>query len=223
MNNVIAIDGPGGAGKSTVALKLAEKLGYKYLDTGAMYRALTYKILKENININNKEKVIELAQNTKITFTPSKENKKQRILIDNKDVTEHIRNEKIDKNVSMVAQIKGIREYLVKQQQKIAKKGKIIMDGRDIGTNVLPDADFKFYINASLDERARRRFLDEKNKKSEITYEKIKENLIKRDKIDTNRKHSPLKKADDAVEIDTTNLTIKETVDCLLDIITRGE
>lgn len=212
----IAIDGPAGAGKSTVAKKIAEKLNINYIDTGAMYRALTLKLLMNNIDINNKASVVNILKDTSIDFN------KGHIFLDNKIVDKQIRNNSINKNVSNVAKIKEVRDVLVKIQREIANNKSVIMDGRDIGTIVLPDANYKFYITASVDERAKRRYkeLIEKGEKN-ITLDKIKEEIIKRDKIDSTREFAPLVQSNDAIEIDTTNMDIDETVQFILSIINK--
>lgn len=212
----IAIDGPAGAGKSTVAKKIAEKLNINYIDTGAMYRALTLKLLTHNIDINNKASVVNILKDTSIDFN------KGHIFLDNKIVDKQIRNNSINKNVSNVAKVKEVRDELVKIQREIANNKSVVMDGRDIGTIVLPDANYKFYITASVDERAKRRYkeLIEKGEKN-ITLDKIKEEIIKRDRIDSTRKFTPLTKSNDAIKIDTTNMNIEETTQFILAIINK--
>ena len=212
----IAIDGPAGAGKSTVAKKIAEKLNINYIDTGAMYRALTLKLLTHNIDINNKASVVNILKDTSIDFN------KGHIFLDNKIVDKQIRNNSINKNVSNVAKVKEVRDELVKIQREIANNKSVVMDGRDIGTIVLPDANYKFYITASVDERAKRRYkeLIEKGEKN-ITLDKIKEEIIKRDRIDSTRKFAPLTKSNDAIKIDTTNMNIEETTQFILAIINK--
>ena len=212
---VIAIDGPGGSGKSTVARQLAEKLDYDYLDTGAMYRAVTWLAIKKNIDVNDKEGLTDLADSINISFN------KKKVFINNKDVTDLIRSPLIDKNVSYVARIKGVRKRMVILQREIARKGGIVVDGRDIGSRVLPGADIKVYLTASLEERAQRRYNDIK-KKDNITLEDVRNELEKRDRIDKNRDISPLMKTDDASYIDTTDLSINEVVSKIINLI-NGE
>ncbi|MFW6305982.1 MAG: (d)CMP kinase [Bacillota bacterium] len=216
---VIAIDGPAGAGKSTISKILANKLGFRYLDTGAMYRAITYLALKKDINISNYDEINNMMENIEICFYPPQQDGKSHIVINEEDVTDKIRTTIIDQNVSAIAKIKIVRESMVKIQRSIAEYGNIIMDGRDIGSRVLPDADYKFFITASLEERARRRFLDIQKKSDNISYEEVKNKIAHRDKIDTERKISPLIKATDAVLIDTTNFTIEKAVEKILDIV----
>ena len=208
---VIAIDGPAGAGKSTVAKKVADTLEYIYIDTGAMYRALTLKALKQNIDLDSKEEVSNMAQNSEVKF--EKVNEKERVILDGEDVTDKIRTNKVSNNVSLVAKIKAVRERLVKLQREMAAQGGVVMDGRDIGTVVLPDADVKVFLNATVEERTMRRYEDLKESGEEVDFEKLKQEIIRRDEIDKNREVSPLKKAEDAHEVDTTNLSISEVVE----------
>ena len=222
MSQVIAIDGPAGAGKSTIAKKLANILNYNYLDTGAMYRAVTYSILQNKIDINNKEEIKNLLQNINISILPSKKNEPTKILLNQKEITQEIRKPKINKFVSKVAKIKIIRDKLVRQQRQIGSKNNIILDGRDIGTRVFPEADFKFFLTASLDERAKRRYHEIKDNNPDLTLKQIKHKLKKRDQIDKKRQHSPLVIAEDAIEIDTTKLNINEVLSLILDRL-KGE
>lgn len=208
MENVIAIDGPGGAGKSTIACLLAEELGYLHLDTGAMYRAVTLAALNQNINFNDEEALTETAEEIEIDF-----NKDGDIFLNGENVSSEIRSQAVNENVSKTAAVKGVRETLVEMQKKLAEKHKVVMDGRDITTVVLPDAEHKFYLTASLEERARRRYEEMKSKDMQVSLEDIKENIKNRDKFDSEREHSPLKKAEDAVEIDSTELSIEEVVE----------
>ena len=211
---VIAVDGPAGAGKSTIAKKIAEILQVEYIDTGAMYRALTLKIIKAGVDSKDIKNIIKIINSTSIYF------KDNHIFLDGTRVDEEIRKNIINNNVSNVAKIKEVREEMVKVQQKMAKESNIIMDGRDIGTVVLPNANFKFFVTASVEERARRRYKEllERNEKN-ISYEQTLAEIIERDKIDSTRKVAPLKKAADAFEIDTTNKTIEEGVDEIINII----
>ncbi len=211
---VIAVDGPAGAGKSTIAKKIAEILQVEYIDTGAMYRALTLKIIKAGVDSKDIKNIIKIINSTSIYF------KDNHIFLDGTRVDEEIRKNIINNNVSNVAKIKEVREEMVKVQQKMAKESNIIMDGRDIGTVVLPNANFKFFVTASVEERARRRYKEllERNEKN-ISYEQTLAEILERDKIDSTRKVAPLKKAADAFEIDTTNKTIEEGVDEIINII----
>lgn len=202
----IAIDGPAGSGKSTISQAIAKKLGINYLDTGAMYRICTLNVLNKDIDLDADDEIIKVTKDIMIDI------KDGRFFLNEVDVSEEIRTEKVSKNVSRVASILEVRQQMVILQKQIAKKNDVIMDGRDIGTHVLPNADFKFYLNASIDERARRRFNEQKENNKNVSYEAIKKNIVKRDKLDMNRDHAPLIKADDAIEIDTTNMSIDEVV-----------
>jgi cytidylate kinase len=207
----IAIDGPAAAGKSTVAKIVAERLEYVYIDTGAMYRALTYKAILNKVDLNNPSQLMSILDNTDITLLPGSEG--QIVLLDKKDVTAQIRTAEVTNNVSFVAVHEGVRKEMVKRQQELASKGGVVMDGRDIGTHVLPNAEVKVFLLASVDERAQRRHAENLQKGYPSDLNKLKEEIAQRDKIDSERKVSPLKKAGDAVEIDTTSLSIQQVVD----------
>lgn len=216
----IAIDGPAGAGKSTVAKKLAKLLGFTYIDTGAMYRAITLKVLRENISLKDEERIVEVARKSDISLDG------ERVFLDGEDVSEEIRKPIISQKVSVVSQIPEVREILVKKQRKIAEGKNVVMDGRDIGTVVLPDAQFKFFLTASLEERARRRYEELKNKGTEVKYEEVLEEIKKRDSLDSGRKTSPLTIPEGAILIDTTDLTEEEVVERVYEAIrknTKGE
>jgi cytidylate kinase len=217
----IAIDGPAGAGKSTVAKLVAEKLGYIYIDTGAMYRAITWKALVNKISVEDEIRMARLAQNTVIDFYVDIQTKKQLIFCDGQDVTEEIRSPEVSKLVSHVAKIPGVRLVLLKQQQLLATKNNVVMDGRDIGSNVLPNAPFKFFLTASVEERARRRFLELSNKGYKISQADVVTEIIERDKIDQERSVAPLVKTSDAIEIDTSFLKPVEVVNKIISIINR--
>ncbi|WP_313756488.1 (d)CMP kinase [Tissierella sp.] len=215
-NITIAIDGPAGAGKSTIAKKIAEDLSVEYVDTGAMYRALTLKVLRLGVNPLSANDVINVLKNTSIDF------KGNHIYLDDIQVDEKIRDTIINKNVSFVAQIKEVREGMVKIQQELARTKSIVMDGRDIGTVVLPNADFKFFLTASVEERANRRYKEllEKGEKG-ISYEQVKFDIENRDRIDSTREIAPLVESKDAHRIDTTNKTIDQSVEEVISIV-RG-
>ncbi len=217
MKNVIAIDGPGGAGKSTIAKLLAKKLNYLHLDTGAMYRAVTLAALNNDINFKAEAELVELAKNINITFDRSGD-----IYLNGQNVSAEIRTAEVNNYVSQTAAVKGVREVLVKKQQQLAQNNKVVMDGRDITTVVLPEAPHKFFLTASLEERAKRRYQEVKSKKEDADFEKIKNSIARRDKLDSEREHSPLKKADDAVLVDTTDLSINQVLDKMIAII-EGE
>jgi cytidylate kinase len=209
----IAIDGPAGSGKSTVAKAVSEALNITYLDTGAMYRMVTLNVLNENIDFEDEKKIQKLLDDIKIEFI------NQRLLLNGKDVTETIRNSEVAKHVSKIAAISEVRKKLVKMQQEIAKGQNIVMDGRDIGTHVLPDAEYKFFLVASVEERARRRMEDFNAQKIQITMKELMDDIQNRDQQDMNRVVSPLKQAEDAILIDTTHMTIKEVIDFILEEI----
>ena len=223
MKLAIAIDGPAGSGKSTAARELAQKIHFKYLDTGAMYRAVTLKVLKEDLDVNHEKKIVTFTKKLQLDFTPASGNKKSRIFVNNKDVTDKLRQPPVNENVSRIARIKGVRQLMVEKQRELANNGNIIMDGRDIGSKVLPEADYKFYITATLEERARRRYQDIKEKDPDISFEEVKKSVARRDKIDSERSYSPLIKPKDAYEIDTTHLSVQEVVNKLYKIISEGE
>ncbi|MCG8639426.1 MAG: (d)CMP kinase [Desulfobacterales bacterium] len=208
---VIAIDGPAGAGKSTTAKEIALRLGYKYIDTGAMYRAITFLALKENISMDSSKDLTKLAEEAEINFSPLTQDENI-VYLNKRDVTEEIRTTEVNENVSFVAKVPGVRAALVKKQRLLAEIGSVIMDGRDIGTVVLPDADLKIYLTASLETRAQRRLDEMKDHGVDVDYRQIKNNLFNRDKIDSHREVAPLKKADDAIEIDTTGMTAEQVI-----------
>lgn len=223
MKSVIAIDGPAGAGKSTIAKKLAKRFNYRYLDTGAMYRAVTWYLIDNNIDISNKKKLTEIAKDIDISFKTDKKNGSTYIYINGKNVTNKIRKNKVDKNVSNVAKVSGVRTEMVKIQQEIAEEGEIVVDGRDIASRVLPDADLKIYLTATVEERARRRHNELLEKDIASDLEKVKKEIKERDYIDKNRKNSPLVKTEDAILIDSTDLSIEEVLDKISSLIKEGE
>ncbi|MDS1030675.1 (d)CMP kinase [Bacillota bacterium LX-D] len=218
----IAIDGPAGAGKSTVAKLIAKKLGYLYVDTGAMYRALAWKALQEKFSYQDVKNIIKLAQKTEIVLTKSKHTSAQKVFCDGFDVTEEIRTPEVSEFVSQIAQIPEVREVFLHQQRKFAKDGNVVMDGRDIGSNVLPDAAHKFFLTASLEERTKRRYNELKCKGYNLTMEQIRQDIARRDQLDSKRKAAPLVKALDAVEIDTSNLSPRQVASVIENII-KGE
>ena len=212
---IIAIDGPAGSGKSTSAKLIAKKLGYVYIDTGAMYRAITYLAL-ENEAIKDESRIIELARNCKIDL--NYEDGKVIVLLDDRNVSKEIRSANVNSHVSDVSKISEVRKVLVEKQREMGAKGKgVVMEGRDIGTVVFPNADVKIFLTASLDIRANRRTKEYNETGSKVLVDDIKSNLSNRDKIDSSRNDSPLTKASDAVEVDTTNVTIDEQVNIILE------
>ncbi len=215
---IITLDGPSGSGKSTVAKLVANKLGFKYLDTGAMYRAVTLYMLENHIDIKNEKEVIEALNKLNIGF-----DSKCRIYLDSKDVSDYIRGDRVVKSVSEVSAISLVRRNMVDLQRNIAKDDNYILDGRDTGSVVFPNADFKFYIDASIEERAKRRYKEELSKGKDISFEEIKESIKKRDEYDSNREYSPLIVPKSAVIIDTTNMAIDEVVEKITDIVLNRE
>ena len=207
---IIAVDGPAGAGKSTISKLIAKKLNINYIDTGAMYRAVTYKCLSEGIDVKNEEAVIEIAKRTDIDFRDNN------VYLDSKVVNEEIRTREVSANVSDVAKIKEVRYLMVDVQREIGTRNDVILDGRDIGSYVFPNADYKFFLVATPEERGRRRYKELCEKGFEGTLEEIIKDIEKRDEIDSNREFAPLKKADDAIEIDTTGLGIDEVVEAVV-------
>lgn len=218
----VAIDGPASSGKSTVAKIIAKRFGYVYCDTGAMYRSVTWAALENGIDVSDTKQVIDLARRIKITFEPGQPD--QRVFVDGHEVTKDIRTEKIAANVSAVAAIPEVRAQMVEQQRQIAQAGGIVMDGRDIGTTVLPDAQVKVFLVASAHERARRRY--EENLQKGLATQSLDEleAAIKlRDQKDSTRKVSPLTQAKDAILIDTTSLTIDQVVDGISALIKKNQ
>jgi cytidylate kinase len=221
---IIAIDGPAAVGKSTIGKLIAQKLGFLYIDTGAIYRAITWKVLKNNLSVNNEDLISILVSKTQIKINRVSSNSLKdyyHIFIDGKDVTEEIRDPKIDQNVSQIAKLPKIRKQLISLQKKLAKEGNIIMEGRDIGSVILPYADIKLYFIASEEERTKRRYKELTDKGYKIDYKEVKKQIMKRDEIDSKRKYSPLAKAEDAVLIDSTEKTIEEVENEILKIIKR--
>lgn len=215
-NYIIAIDGPAGSGKSSTARELAKKLHYVYIDTGAMYRAITLAVIQKNIDLND----CNLDEFLKsITIELKYHNNSQLTILNGVDVSAEIRSLEVTSRVSEVSSIKEIREFLVTRQQILGNAGAIVMDGRDIGTVVFPNADFKFFLNASISQRAIRRMKELRRQEVNITYEELENQIAERDKYDSNREESPLRKADDAIEIDTTYLSFKEQVELLYNTI----
>ena len=203
----IAVDGPSGAGKSTIAKAIAKKLNIDYIDTGAMYRAVGYKMLKEGVALTDLDGLQQMLDNTVIDFSEGN------IYLDGEIVNDYIRTPEISKQASDCSAIGMVRKKLVNLQQKMGESKSVIMDGRDIGTVVFPDAEFKFFITASAEERARRRYEELIAKGQDVTFEQVLTDLNTRDHNDSTREITPLRKADDAVEVDTSAMNIEEVVD----------
>ena len=218
----VAVDGPAGSGKSTITKMVAKDLGYKYVDTGAMYRGLTYDFLKNNLTELD-EKKIELLL-SKVKFEVKFIDRVQYVFVNGEDVSEKIRTAEVSKFTSLFAKSPAVREFLIDTQRNLAMSNNIIMDGRDIASVVLPDADVKIFLTASVEERARRRVLDfERQGVVDIDFNKVKADIAARDYQDEKRDIAPLVKVDDAVLIDTTNLTITEVVEKMTELIKKAE
>lgn len=215
---VVAIDGPAGAGKSTVSKTVATRLGYTYIDTGAMYRAVALKVL-ENKSPLTEEAIIEAARDVEIDQQSVEGMTKT--FLDGRDVSTEIRTPEVSKIVSPVAKVGFVRERLTELQRKMATRGGVLMDGRDIGTVVLPNADVKIFLTASVGERARRRFEELKAKGFDVNLSEIEKDIATRDKIDSEREIAPLKQADDAILIDTTDKSIEEVVAAIIKLVGR--
>ncbi len=213
---IIAIDGPAGSGKSTIAKLVAKKLKLFYIDTGAMYRVLALKAKMLGIDPGDEKRLIELALNCDIQLDYDQSSGQLKVSCDGKDVTDDIRKPSIAQTVSFIAKIKEVREHMVILQRRMAEGKKAILEGRDTTTVVFPDAYKKFYLDADPQERAKRRFLEMKEKHISINEPDVVKDITQRDRIDTTREHSPLRRAHDAVYIDTTNLSIDEVVDCVI-------
>lgn len=213
----VAVDGPAGAGKSSISKIVAKKLGYLYIDTGAMYRSVTWAVLHNHIDVNNQKAVEALLPELDLTMEASDDSCK--VFIAGQDVTDFIRTPQVNNAVSIVASYKGVRQYLVERQRLMAEAGGVILDGRDIGSVVLPNADLKIYLTASVEARAMRRYLEVKGTVNEQTLEDIKESVMQRDDMDKNRKESPLIQVEDAVLVDSSEMTFDETVEHILHLV----
>ncbi len=209
---IIAIDGNSGCGKSTTAKMIAKRLSYRYIDSGAMYRAVTLFFIKNHINIEDKDEINQALEQIEINFIIDPTTKENLTLLNGKNVEDKIRTLQITQHVSEVSRISEVRSFLVEEQRRMGKEKEIVMDGRDIGTVVFPDAELKIFMTADLKVRASRRQIELKEKNEVIDYQVVLDNLAHRDYLDSTRKEGALKKAKDAVEIDTTNLTIKDQV-----------
>lgn len=213
----VAVDGPAGAGKSSISKIVAKKLGYLYIDTGAMYRSVTWAVLHNHIDVNNQKAVEALLPKLDLTMEASDDSCK--VFIAGQDVTDLIRTPQVNNAVSIVASYKGVRQYLVERQRLMAEAGGVILDGRDIGSVVLPNAELKIYLTASVEARAMRRYLEVKGTVNEQTLEDIKDSVMQRDDMDKNRKESPLIQVEDAVLVDSSEMTFDETVEHILHLV----
>jgi cytidylate kinase len=220
MSEIIAIDGTAGSGKSTIGKLLADHLNYLFVDTGVMYRAVTLAVLEKGINVEDESKVSRIAEEIEITLqTPSeKDGRDCDVLIDGEDATWDIRSPEVDNHVSIVSAYPAVRKTLSKKQRQIGLQGNVVMMGRDIGTIILPDANLKIYLDASIEERANRRYQERLSRGEKVDYEPILAVLRERDKIDSTREVAPLKPADDAVVIDTDGYSIQEVFAMILEL-----
>ena len=216
MGKIIAIDGPCGSGKGTVAKALAEKCNLVYIDTGAMYRGIAYLTLKNKLSLDDEEKIVELAKNTKMEF------KEGKLYLNGEDVSKEIRTMEVTNIVSPMSNNIKLREIMVNMQRNLASSCDVIMEGRDITTVVFPNADYKFYLDATLEERVKRRFKENQEKNIESTYEEVYNNIVSRDYVDMHKEVGALMRTDDQIYIDSTDLTIDEVVEKMFKII-EGE
>ncbi len=219
MGFIVAVDGPAGSGKGTITKKIAEEMNLTSIDTGAMYRSVTLAMLEANIKVDQIEKITKLLEQINIEF--KRFGNEQKIFLNGKDVSLEIRTKKVNENVSQVSAIGIVRTKMAELQREMAKSIDVIMEGRDIGTNVFPNADVKIYLDATPEERAKRRYLQNKENGIEIPFEEILENVKQRDFIDSTREIAPLKKAEDAIYIDSSNMSIEEVVNEIKNIISN--
>jgi cytidylate kinase len=219
--SIIAIDGPAASGKSTIGLRLANALDYIFFDTGVMYRAVTWLALERGVDVYDEDAVTALAEETQIDVAPASKSDGRAcdVLVDGRDVTWETRSRKIDENVSIVSAYAGVRTALSQQQRRIGQRGKIVMVGRDIGTVVLPDADLKIYLDATAEERARRRYDEIIARNGKADYDAILRRVVERDRIDSTRDVAPLKAAEDAVVLDSDKLTADEVFEQVLALV----
>ncbi len=212
--HVVAIDGPAGVGKTSTSKLVAGRLGYVYVDTGALYRAVAWKFLQEGVKLSDKKRLRDVLKGMSLQVKP--ERNRLRILIGGKDVTNRLRSRKITGLSSKVAAIAAVRKFLVEIQRKAGKKGGVVMEGRDIGTVIFPATPYKFFLTASIEMRAMRRYLELKGQGRDVVLSEIKRDIIARDRRDRGRKISPLRRAKDAVLVDSTNITMREVVNCIV-------
>lgn len=217
-SSTIAIDGPVAAGKSAVGAQLAIRLGYRFIDTGVMYRALTWAALRDNIDPDDESSVTKLADETKIDVTNSHSSEGRRIKVDDQDVTDSLRNSNVEYGVSRVSRFSGVRQAMVALQREFALQGMLIMAGRDIGTVVLPNADLKIFLTASSEERAKRRYREMEESGQSPKFNQVLEELLHRDKLDTERANSPLRPADTAHILNTESIELDQVVERILNL-----
>ena len=217
-NISVAIDGPSAAGKSTIAKMVAKKENFIYIDTGAMYRCVAYYCLTQKIDLNDEKAVEQAIEHIQIRLTPD-----NKVYLNDEDVSNQIRQDQVSLGASCVSKYQAVRSFLVDEQRKMAKAGNVILDGRDIGTVVLPNADLKIYQIASVETRAKRRYLENLERGLDADLETIKKEIEERDYQDTHREISPLKKAEDAIELDTSSLTLEEVVEHVLTLIQKAK
>ena len=217
MSFVVAIDGPAGSGKGTITKLVGEKTGLINIDTGAMFRCVTLAMLRQNIKLDEEDKIKQLLENIEIDLL--EEHGNQKVMLNGEDVTKEIREKNVNDFVSPVSTIKIVRNKLLDLQRKVAEGKKVIMEGRDIGTTVFPNADVKIYLDASCEERAKRRLLQNQEKGIQTSYEDALENVKARDKMDSEREIAPLRRAEDAIYIDSTNMSIEEVVEKIIRLI----
>ncbi len=219
----IAIDGPAASGKSVLAELLAARLGYFYFDTGLMYRAVTNEALRRDVSIQDENAVTKIAETIEINVMPALAHtdvsNQFTVTVDGRDVSAEVRRPEVDRNISVVSAYAGVRRAMTEQQRRIAERGNIIMAGRDIGTVVLPDAECKIFLTASVDARARRRMADRLARGHQVTFEQMRDEILQRDAIDSTRSVAPLRPADDAVLLDNSDMTIEETLSRALEIV----
>ena len=219
--SIIAIDGPAASGKSTIGLRLANALDYIFFDTGVMYRAITWLALERGIDVREEDAITGLAEETQIDVAPASKSDGRAcdVLVNGRDITWETRSRSVDENVSIVAAYPGVRKALSRQQRRIGQRGKIVMVGRDIGTVVLPDADLKIYLDATAEERARRRYDEIIARNGKANYDAILKRVIERDRIDSTRNVAPLKAAEDAIVLDSDKLTADEVFEQILALV----
>ncbi len=217
----ITLDGPAASGKSTLGERLAKSLSFIYLDTGVMYRAVTLAMLKRNVDVNDEALVTKVAEEMDLDIKSATvdDGRSNDVILDGQDVTWEIRLPDVEAHVSQVSAYKGVRTEMTKKQREIGQRGGIVMVGRDIGTVVLPDAEIKLYLDASVEERARRRYLELINRGKQATYESILEDLVRRDNIDSSREIAPLKPADDAIMIDSDQMNAEEVFQYIFNLV----